>query len=127
MEIVEATKRSTISETNADNETNTNVSSDESEEQSPTNEDNADQIVYHIYRLQRTFQNGCKNMFTDFFSQKYRKTVLREINRIPGVNLSNFSNYQIIERLFRKELPKLPNYCHKLVIDAYKYILRCLL
>jgi hypothetical protein len=115
-----------------EDESNSDIDSDatpaESEEELPSTDDcDEDHIAYHIYHLQRKFQSGCKQSFTNFFSNQYHKAVLREIDRTAGVSLPNFPSYQIIVGLFRKELQKLPNCCHELVDEIHEYLSQCLL
>ncbi|CAF3880171.1 unnamed protein product [Rotaria sp. Silwood1] len=97
------------------------------EEESLAEENDEDHIAYRIYQLQRKFQNECRQSFPDFFSSKYHKIILREIDRTAGVSLPNFPSYQIIVGLFRKELQKLPHCCHALVKQMHEYMSQCLL
>jgi hypothetical protein len=105
------------------------VEADESEEQEEllTDENEEDHIAYHIYHLQRTFQSECKKSFTNFLTSQYHKIVLRKIDRTAGVSLPNFPNRQIIVGLFRKELQKLTQCCRKVVDGIHGYMSRCLL
>ncbi|CAF1619586.1 unnamed protein product [Rotaria sp. Silwood1] len=118
--------------TDVDAASNDNIDSDAQddeceEEESLAEENDEDHIAYHIYQLQRKFQNECRQSFPDFFSSKYHKIVLREIDRTAGVSLPNFPSYQIIVGLFRKELQKLPHCCHALVKQMHEYMSQCLL
>ncbi|CAF1183076.1 unnamed protein product [Adineta steineri] len=99
----------------------------EEEDSSVTEEKDEDHIAYHIYRLQHTFQDEYRNSFTDFLSSQYHKIVLRELDRATGISLPNFPSYQVVPRLFRKELHKMRRCCRKVVIGIYKYISGCLL
>ncbi|CAF3955176.1 unnamed protein product [Adineta steineri] len=124
---------STYAEVDDDDMESNDVEADESQEEeeeddsSITEEKNEDHIGYHIYRLQRTFQDECRRSFTDFFSNKYHKTVLREIDRTAGISLPNFPSYQIIVGLFRKQLHKMPECCHTVVNRIHEYMSGCLL
>ncbi|CAF1440165.1 unnamed protein product [Rotaria sordida] len=100
---------------------------EEEEEEFSTDKNDEDHIAYHIYQLQRKFQNECRKSFTNFFSNQYHKIVLREIDRTAGVSLPNFPSYQIIVGLFRKELQKLPHCCYALVEGIHEYMSQCLL
>ena len=127
----EITELSTVSRdlgSDSDNDIDSNVPDAESEEELLSNDEcDEDHIAYHIHHLQRTFQSGCRKVFTNFFSSQYHKIVLREIDRTAGVSLPNFPSYQIIVGLFRKELQKLPICCHNLVEQIHEYMSQCLL
>ncbi|CAF1200933.1 unnamed protein product [Adineta steineri] len=108
------------------------VQADESQEKeeddsSITEGKDEDHIAYHVYHLQHTFQDECRNSFTDFLSSQYHKIVLREIDRATGISLPNFPNYQVVVGLFRKELHKMRRCCRKVVIGIHKYMSECLL
>jgi hypothetical protein len=92
-----------------------------------TDECDENHIAYHIYQLQRGFENECRKRFANFFSKEYHKIVLRKIDRTAGVSLTNFPSYQIIVGLFRKEHQKLPNCCNRLVEQIHEYMSQCLL
>jgi hypothetical protein len=128
MNVTEFTTTFADVEVVSNNDIDSDVQVDESEEeQLLIDDDEEDHIAYHIYRLQRKFQRECKKSFTNFFSNQYHKIVLREIDRTAGVSLPNFPSYQIIVGLFRKELHKLPQCCHKLVEQIHEYMIQCLI
>ncbi|CAF4195164.1 unnamed protein product, partial [Rotaria sp. Silwood2] len=121
-----------IINTDVDATSNDNIHSDVQddeceEEESLAEENDEDHIAYHIYQLQRKFQKECRRSFTNFFSSKYHKIVLREIDRAAGISLPNFPSYQIIVGLFRKELQKLPDCCRELIQQMHQYMSQCLL
>ena len=104
-----------------------NDDSREKQEELMVEEQDEDHIAYHIYRLQRVFQDKCRGSFTNFFSSQYHNVVLHEINRTAGVSLPNYPSYQIIVGLFRKELRKMPHYCYEVINGIHEYIVECLL
>jgi hypothetical protein len=86
-----------------------------------------DRIAYHVFNYQRQFKNELTGSFSNFFSDDYRKLVLQAINDAAGVSLPNFPSYQIIERLFRAELQRLPQICLNLIERIRNYLKESLL
>ena len=86
-----------------------------------------DRIAYHVYRFQRKFQDELSRSFSNFFSADYYKLVLQAIDDAAGVSLPNFPSYQIIERLFRAELERLPKICFTLIERIRDYLKKSLL
>jgi hypothetical protein len=84
-------------------------------------------IAYYVYKFQRQFQNEISKSFSDFYSGDYNKLVLQTIDDAAGVSLPNFPSYQIIQRLFRGELQRLPDICFTLVERIRDYLKKCLL
>jgi hypothetical protein len=75
----------------------------------------------------RQFQDEISKSFSDFYSDNYYRLVLQTIDDAAGVSLPNFPSYQIIQRLFRGELQRLPDICFTLVERIRDYLKKCLL
>jgi hypothetical protein len=84
-------------------------------------------IAYYVYKFQRQFQDEISKSFSDFYSDNYYRLVLQTIDDAAGVSLPNFPSYQIIQRLFRGELQRLPDICFTLVERIRDYLKKCLL
>jgi hypothetical protein len=81
-----------------------------------------DRMAYYIYKFQQQFQHDVIHQFPDFFSNEYKKRVIKAIDDAAGVSLPNFPSFQIIEHLFHEEFDKLPSVCFALHGNICNYI-----
>lgn len=86
-----------------------------------------DHIAFQIYKRQKACSGKLRNLFSHFFSSKYRDFVLKLLDENAGIALPNFPSFSIIERLYRAEQAKFRGPCEDLIESCSEYFKQVLI